>query len=332
MKATQHTTSWLKQHPLIFNLLMIALLILAMAIVAHFTMQVATRHFSRRTVPDLSGVGLSEAQEIARKNDLRLHINDSLFVPIYEGGIILQQLPESGVEVKPGRTIYITINSFREKMVPIPYVAGRSLRQAKNMLEIAGLGIDRLIYREDIATNYVLEEYFERRPIEAETRMEAEIGSGITLHVGVEQGSERTVVPLLVGLTLREAKSRLWEAGLNVGKIHQDEGINLLNQKDAHVYVQTPLARNYINLGEEVSLRMTLDNEKAKTEAMKASEEAQKLMEEQRLEQEKADSLAALNSFEAALEGISTDSLSTTSTPSTSEQQTTQTNDDEFFF
>lgn len=57
-----------------------------------------------------------------------------IVVPAYEGGIVLDQLPEGGVEVKPGRTVYITINSFRQKMVPVPYVAGRSLRQAKNML------------------------------------------------------------------------------------------------------------------------------------------------------------------------------------------------------
>ena len=72
--------------------------------------------------------------------------------------VVLDQLPEKGVEVKPGRTIYVTINSFSQKRVPVPYVAGRSLRQAKNMLEIAGLEIAELVYRPDMATNYVLEE------------------------------------------------------------------------------------------------------------------------------------------------------------------------------
>ena len=48
-------------------------------------MQAGTRHAPRRTVPDFSGIALGEAQRIARANDLRLHINDSLFVPAYEG-------------------------------------------------------------------------------------------------------------------------------------------------------------------------------------------------------------------------------------------------------
>ena len=44
-------------------------------------MQVGTRHGARRTVPDFSGVKLDQAQRMARKYDLKLHINDSLFVP-----------------------------------------------------------------------------------------------------------------------------------------------------------------------------------------------------------------------------------------------------------
>ena len=153
---------------------------------------------------------------------------------------MLDQLPERGVEVKPGRTVYITINAFRQKQVPVPYVAGRSLRQAKNMLEIAGLEIERLVYRPDIATNYVLEEYCDNRPVRPESKIEAEAGSGVTLYVGVQEGDSLTIVPQVIGVTLRQAKSRLWELGLNVGRIAFDEGIDLINQKDARVYIQTP--------------------------------------------------------------------------------------------
>ena len=240
MEKPQNYLSRLRRHPLLWNLALIAAIILAMAVAAHILMQLGTRHGARRTVPDLSGVQLDQAQRIARKHDLQLHINDSLFVPAYEGGIVLDQLPEGGVEVKPGRTVYITINSFRQKMVPVPYVAGRSLRQAKNMLEIAGLEIAELVYRADMATNYVLEEYCEGKPVTPTTRMEAEMGSGVTLYVGVEEGYGTTIVPRLVGLPLAQAKGRLWELGLNVGRVDFDEGVNLLNQKDTRVYIQTP--------------------------------------------------------------------------------------------
>ena len=254
-------------------------------------------------MPDFSGVKLDDAQRTARKYDLELHINDSLFVPAYEGGIVLDQLPEGGVEVKPGRTVYITINSFRQKMVPVPYVAGRSLRQAKNMLEIAGLEIGELIYRADMATNYVLEEYCEGRPVTQNSRIQAEMGSGVTLYVGVEGGFGSTVVPRLVGFPLKEAKGRLWELGLNVGKIDFDEGINLLNQKDSRVYIQTPGAERNAALGSKVDLRLTLDEKKLaqyRTEAEKQAIQAAR--ERQAEEQELADSLARTALEEASAE------------------------------
>ena len=238
---------------------------------------------------------------MARKYDLKLHINDSLFVPAYEGGIILDQLPEGGVEVKPGRTVYITINSFRQKMVPVPYVAGRSLRQAKNMLEIAGLEIAELVYRPDIATNYVLEEYCDKKQVTPTTRMEAEMGSGVTLYVGVEGGHGTTVVPRLVGLPLMQAKGRLWELGLNVGRVDFDEGVNLLNQKDTRVYVQIPGAERSAGLGSKVDLRLTLDGAKVDKHRAEAEKQAQAAAEERRLaEQQLADSLAQAALEEAA--------------------------------
>ena len=285
----------LKQYPLLYNLICIAAIILVMAVVAHLVMQLGTRHGSRCTVPDFAGIRLDEAQRLAEKHDLKLHINDSLFVPAYEGGIVLDQLPEGGVEVKPGRTVYITINSFREKMVPVPYVAGRSLRQAKNMLEIAGLEIAELVYRPDIATNYVLEEFCKGQPVTAETRMESEMGSGVTLYVGVEENNIGTIVPQLVGFALQEAKGRLWELGLNVGKVDFDEGINLLNQKKARVYAQIPVAEYTIALGARVDLKLTLDEKKIAEQVALAEKLAKEAAEERmRREQEQADSLAAL--------------------------------------
>lgn len=293
--------SRLRQNPLLWNLTLIAALILAMAVAAHILMKAGTRHGSRRTVPDFSGVALHDAQRIARKHDLRLHINDSLFVPAYEGGIVLDQLPEGGVEVKPGRTVYVTINSFREKMVPVPYVAGRSLRQAKNMLEIAGLEIEKLVYRPDIATNYVLEEYCRGRQVTADSAIEAEMGSGVTLHVGVEPESGTTVVPQLVGASLREAKGRLWEAGLNVGRILFDEQIELLDRKEARVYVQAPSAERSAGLGSSVELRLTLDSKKLSEYRTAAEKQAAEAAEERlRIEQERADSLAEAGFLPAA--------------------------------
>ena len=291
MEKPQNLLTRLRQHPLLWNLLLIAAIILAMAVVAHLVMQFGTRHGARRTVPDLSGVALDEARRIARANDLVLQVNDSLFVPAYAGGVVLDQLPEGGVEVKPGRTVYLTINAFRQKTVPVPYVAGRSLRQAKNMLEIAGLEIAELVYRPDLATNYVLEEYYDGRPVSPTSRLEAEIGSGVTLHVGVQAGDSITVVPQVVGLPLQQAKGRLWELGLNVGKVSYDGDVDLLDRNNARVYYQSLDQGTDAPLGSEVTLRLTTDAEKIESCSAESDRAAQARIDARLAEEARADSL-----------------------------------------
>ena len=182
-------------------------------------------------------------------------------------------------------------------------VAGGALRQAKNMLEIAGLEIAELVYRADMATNYVLEEYCEGKPVTPTTRMEAEMGSGVTLYVGVEEGYGTTIVPRLGGLPLAQAKGRLWELGLNVGRVDFDEGVNLLNQKDTRVYIQPPGAERSAALGSKVDLRLTLDEKKLAQYRAIAEKQAKEAAEERlQSEREHADSLAQAE-FERAAAG-----------------------------
>ncbi len=251
-------------------------------------MNIITRHGTHREVPNFTGIKITQAQQMARESKLEIIINDSLFVPAYEGGIVLDQLPKGGVEVKAGRKVYVTINSFREKMVKVPYVAGRSLRQAKNMLEVAGLGIEKLIYEEDIATNYVLGEYVGTKQIKAESNVEIEMGSGVILKVGVQPEKRTTIVPKAIGQSLQAAKSRLWEQGLNIGKINFDEGIDLLSQKNARVYRQSLAHNSTTALGTYVELWLTLDEKQVEKSSV-ASDKVARDLEEERLKAEEAE-------------------------------------------
>lgn len=285
--AKQGLWAGIKQRPLIYHAILICGALAAIIIFSSILMNVITRHGTHRTVPDFMGVKIAEAEQMAKKSKLEIIINDSLFVPAYEGGIVLDQLPKGGVQVKAGRKIYVTINSFRQKMVAVPYVAGRSLRQAKNMLEVAGLEIEKLIYEEDIATNYVLGEYVGHEQITDESKTEIEMGSGVILKVGVQPEKNSTIVPKAIGQSLQGAKSRLWEQGLNIGKINFDEGINLLNQKDARVYRQSLAHNSTATLGAAVDLWLTLD-EKTVEKSSNASDKAARELEEERLKAEEA--------------------------------------------
>ena len=331
-KKRKQNASWqqslerLKANKILYHAVLICLTLVAIFVVSSVMMKLITRHGTHRTVPDFSGVKISTAEQIAKDERLEIIINDSLFVPAYEGGIVLDQLPKGGAEVKAGRKVYVTINSFREKMVEVPYVAGRSLRQAKNMLEVAGLGIEKLIYEDDIATNYVLAEIVEGKELTRESKVEIEMGSGVVLKVGVEEGRNTTIVPKVIGQSLQTAKSRLWEQGLNIGKVKFDEGINFLNQKDARVYTQSLSHNATTTLGSSVDLLLTLDDKKVERSSQASDKQAAEL-EEQRLEVEKAlrDSLEQVQATERA------DLMRALQQSAAQSANVTQTDEDEFF-
>ena len=291
----------LKSSPVAYHAVLIMLSLAGVLLLSSIMMNIITRHGTHRTVPDFMGVKISQAQHMAEDAKLEIIINDSLFVPAYEGGVVLDQLPKGGVEVKAGRKVYVTINSFREKMVQVPYVAGRSLRQAKNMLEVAGLGIEKLVYEEDIATNYVLGEYVGTKQITEESKVEIEMGSGVILKVGVQPDNNTTIVPKAIGQSLQAAKSRLWEQGLNIGKVNFDEGINLLNQKNARVYRQS-LSHNATSvLGASVDLWLTMDGDVVEKSSAVSDKAARELAEERlKAEEAKRDSLEQAQAVEQA--------------------------------
>lgn len=234
-----------------------------------------TRHNSHKNVPDFAGMSIEEASNAARHASLKIEVNDSLYIPAYSGGTVLDQSPAAGAQVKPGRRIFVTVNSFKQKMVEVPYVTGYSLRQAKNNLEVARLEIDKLVYRSDLATNNVLEQYYKGKLIQPSTHLEVEVGSGITLIVGMGAEGTTQTVPKLVGFPLNEAKSRLWELGLNVGKIEYDGDVTPLSKNEARVYAQSPDQGYRVGLGSTVSLKLTLDQTKI-TSGSKASDKAAK--------------------------------------------------------
>ena len=317
MAKKTNKKSWLaqlKSRPILWNLTLIAVVLISLLVLSYIALAVGTRHGMRRTVPDFTGLGLKDAQYYAEKRGLKLIINDSLYVPAYPGGMVLEQLPKGGVAVKEGRKIYITINSFAQKKLPMPYVAGRSLRQAKNMLEGAGFGIERLEYVEDIATNYVLAQYLGGVEVTAESDIKIEKGTGVVLKVGVSPDQNMTTVPRLLGRKLFDAKGKLWEQGLNVGEVTYDEGITLLNEDDARVCRQSTLQSSQLPLGSKVSIHLTLDKEVVAA----ATAEAERALAEALKQREKADSLARAEA----------DSLRMLNAVAPQEQTT----EDEFFF
>lgn len=242
------------------NVVLAISLLVIILFVANVLLNIFTRHNKHVAVPDITGLTMTEASAAAGKDDLRIEVNDSLYVSTLEPGVILEQQPSAGTEVKPGRRIYVTVNASQQKIVDVPYVTGYSLRQAKNLLETAGFTIERLVYVDDIATNNVLEESVNGRLVAAENSVRAPMGSGVVLTLGRSDNASPVPVPRVTGLTLRDASSRIWESGLNVGHVSFDEGMDRMDMRYARVASQTPDQGRRLGLGSTISLRLTLDS------------------------------------------------------------------------
>lgn len=276
---------------LLRNLVIALCLGIILYFVVNLCLNTYTRHGQKFIVPSMIGHTVSEAAGMASKGDLVLEVIDSLYMPKQKPGMILDQSPKPGMGVKSGRRIFLTVNASRPRTDIIPYVTGYSLRQAKNMLETKGFEIEKLVYRSDMATNNVLDELYKGKSVTQGSRTEAELGSGITLIVGVNHSSPLPRIPKVIGLTLREAKSRLWEVGLNVGNVRYDSGIDGTDKEDARVYRQEPNQQSRTDYGGKISLWLTLDAQKiassakisdaaARRYAMDEEEESDTLQEE----------------------------------------------------
>lgn len=70
-----------------------------------------TKHGQSEIVPSLKGFTLEEAADMLDRHNLRFEIIDSTYVREKKLGTIIEQNPAPNTTVKPGRSIYLIINS-----------------------------------------------------------------------------------------------------------------------------------------------------------------------------------------------------------------------------
>lgn len=119
-------------------ILMVIVLFSAPTIVLHI-IDNYTNHGVKIEVPSLMGVREETAADQLEHLGLRYAVSDSAYNADYLPGMILDQTPKAGAEVKPGRIIYLTINRSGDKPVKFPdIIRNTSLRQAESQLIALG--------------------------------------------------------------------------------------------------------------------------------------------------------------------------------------------------
>lgn len=220
-----------------------------------------TRHNQELEVPSFVGMEMEQALRVADEHHLRLEVTDSVYIVRMAPGAIYRQNPIEGSHVKKNRRILLTVNAKSPKMVKMPSLVGYSLRQAQSELSSSQLKIGRLIYERDIATNNVLEQLYEGKPVEPGTELQSE--SVIDLKLGLNDVDSIAFVPSVIGKPYPIIKDYLIDNSLNMGRAYFDTTVTTMQDSlAAFAYRQELILSKGDSIpryGTAVSVYFTLD-------------------------------------------------------------------------
>lgn len=106
-------------------------------------LDVWTKHGQEVKVPDIEGLDYNRACAKLEAEGFNVVLSDSIYADSLRRGQVTEQNPKSGMLVKPGRAIYLTVNSFYPKKVLVKNLQGGSVVDAQVTLE--SLGFTRVI-------------------------------------------------------------------------------------------------------------------------------------------------------------------------------------------
>ncbi|MBQ0086187.1 MAG: PASTA domain-containing protein [Bacteroidales bacterium] len=257
------------------NLIAAAVVITVLILAAQLFLSIRTRHGQEIEVPDFTSKTLEEAANMASQSNFRLDVTDSVFMSRLPKGSIYSQKPAPGSKVKEGRRILLTINATQMKKVSMPNLVGLSLRQARTQLQEKGLIVGKLTYKEDIATNNVLEQTYRGKKIAPGKKIECE--NRIDLVLGLDPNNSTTYIPHLIGYSYGIAFDNIIDNSLNLGKVRYDETVKTYSDTlSAIVYFQDPDPNSEeseesgtVEMGTTVNISLTVSQAKVAAASLK---------------------------------------------------------------
>ena len=126
------------KNPYVLNLLLAIVVVCALMYGTLKWLDVYTRHNEAVVVPDVKGLGIEEAAEFFKSNNLRYNVIDSVFSKSVKPGAGVELVPMAGSKVKEGRIVFVTVNALTSQMAAVPEVEDLSFRQAYAILRACG--------------------------------------------------------------------------------------------------------------------------------------------------------------------------------------------------
>ena len=164
-------------------------------------------------VPDLSSMTLEQAQEEAKKLNVKVEVKEEKYHLEIPEGQIIEQDPkyQNNYKIKEGSTIKVIVSKGQE-IVKMPKVVGLKRDEAINLLKETGLEYEvKEENSDDIEKGIVIKQETEEGK---EIQKDDEIPAGTKIIIRVSMGIEQVEVPDLSGKTESEAKTAISNAKL----------------------------------------------------------------------------------------------------------------------
>lgn len=231
----------------------VALGLVLYAVLDNALMPAYTRQDTTLTVPDVIRMPYEDAVRALQARDLAVERVVQRFNPELPRDVVIDQNPRANALVKPGRTIYLTVNSGRQQMVKVPSLRDLSLREAENRLIALGLRVSEQL--PDSIPHPHQNTVTRQEPAPGDS---LPAGASVRLWYSTGLGRAFATVPDVTGLTVAEAQQILLESRLRAVVIGARE-----DQDASEQIVQRQSREPGTRVQEGFEIRLILDDEEA---------------------------------------------------------------------
>lgn len=204
------------------------------------------------TVPSVRNLAYEDAVRVLRGSGLRAMKSYNVrYLPDVPPDKVIDQIPEPGSIVKPGRSVFLVLNRTDLPSYPMPELTGRTEDEARQELARIGMVIT------SVQTQAISDPDQDGRILiqSVPPNVTLRTGSPVSFIVGKLEkepvGLMRVVVPDVLGMSVDQAKSLLLRNGLAIGVIRDEPSALLV---PGTVITQKPTANALVQSGQPVDL------------------------------------------------------------------------------
>ncbi|MCH4096411.1 MAG: Stk1 family PASTA domain-containing Ser/Thr kinase [Acidaminococcus provencensis] len=209
-------------------------------------------------VPDVKGKPQAEAELLLTKANLGFEVTKE-YSPTVAEGVVIKQSPGAGSKVKAGRKIKLVVSQGAEPGV-VPDLKKKSLSEATQLLEKAKLKVGSLTVKYDSSVP-------QGTVISQSVSAGSKVTPGTSVDLVMNISGNQTAVPSLEGLSLDDARSKLSDMGLTVGKLEETNS----DKAKGTVLSVSPGAGQVVERGSTVNLVVSAGKKEEKKETKDSS-------------------------------------------------------------